>query len=40
MKFTPEKYAIADERMKPFIDVEEIENFLKNSNQTKPTSGI
>ncbi len=35
MKFTPEKYAIADERMKPFIDVEEIENFLKNSKSDK-----
>lgn len=31
MKFTPEKYAIADEPMKPFIDPKEIEDFLKNT---------
>lgn len=30
MIFTPEKYKIKDERMKPFIDVEEIEGFLKS----------
>ena len=30
MIFTPEKYKIKDERMKPFIDVEEIEGFLKD----------
>jgi 2-iminoacetate synthase len=30
MKFTPEKYAIADEPMKSFIDPEEIENMLKS----------
>lgn len=34
MIFTPEKYRIKDERMKPFIDVEEIEDYLNN---TKPT---
>ncbi len=33
MIFKPEKYKIKDERMKPFIDVEEIENYLNN---TKP----
>lgn len=31
MKFTPEKYAIKDEPMKPFIDPEEIENILQNA---------
>ncbi|MEI6347618.1 MAG: [FeFe] hydrogenase H-cluster radical SAM maturase HydG [Bacteroidota bacterium] len=30
MIFTPEKYKIKDERMKPFIDVEEIEGYLNN----------
>jgi 2-iminoacetate synthase len=28
MKFSPESYRIKDERMKPFIDIREIENFL------------
>jgi len=32
--YHPEKYAIADERMKPFIDESEIWGFI---NQTKPT---
>ncbi|MDD2386316.1 MAG: [FeFe] hydrogenase H-cluster radical SAM maturase HydG [Bacteroidales bacterium] len=31
MKFSPEKYKIKDERMKPFIDIEEIENFLEET---------
>lgn len=31
MIFTPEKYAIADERMKPFIDPEEIRQILFNT---------
>ena len=31
MIFTPEKYKIKDERMKPFIDVGEIEDYLKNT---------
>ncbi|HAM97300.1 MAG TPA: [FeFe] hydrogenase H-cluster radical SAM maturase HydG [Marinilabiliales bacterium] len=34
MIYSPEKYAIADERMKPFIDEQEIWDFI---NQTKPT---
>jgi 2-iminoacetate synthase len=35
MIFTPEKYSIADERMKPFIDPEEIWNFINNSTPSK-----
>ena len=36
MKFTPEKYSIPDESMKPFIDPEEINNYLeKTKNPTK-----
>ncbi len=36
MKFTPEKYKIKDERMKPFIDPDEIWDFIhKNENPTK-----
>ena len=31
MKFTPERYRIADERMKPFIDTEEIQEYLMNT---------
>ncbi|MDD4149794.1 MAG: [FeFe] hydrogenase H-cluster radical SAM maturase HydG, partial [Bacteroidales bacterium] len=31
MKFSPENYKIKDERMKPFIDIEEIENFLEET---------
>lgn len=31
MKFSPEKYKIKDERMQPFIDIEEIENFLEET---------
>ncbi len=34
MKFTPEKYAIADEAMKPFIDENEINEYLKNCKPT------
>lgn len=34
MKFTPEKYAIEDKPMMPFIDVAEIENFLVNAKPT------
>ncbi len=30
MIFTPEKYKIKDERMKPFLDVEEIEGYLNS----------
>lgn len=38
MKFNPEKCKIADERMKPFIDIEEIEEHLKNNeNPDKKT---
>lgn len=32
MIFTPEKYKIKDERMKPFIDVEEIEGYLESTH--------
>ena len=35
MKFTPEKYRIPDEAMKPFIDEDEINIFLKNCIPTK-----
>ena len=34
MKFKPEKYAIADERMMPFIDVKEIEEYLEKAKPT------
>jgi 2-iminoacetate synthase len=32
MKLSPEKYAVPDERMKPFIDEEEIRNYLQNAS--------
>jgi len=35
MKFIPQKYAIADEPMKPFIDADEIWQILNNANSTK-----
>jgi 2-iminoacetate synthase len=35
MKFTPEKYRIADEPMKPFIDAAEIDELLKNARPDK-----
>ena len=35
MKFTPEKYRIPDERMKPFIDTDEIWEFINNARPTK-----
>jgi len=35
MKFTPEKYAIADQRMKAFIDPEEIWGFINNTKASK-----
>ena len=35
MKFTAEKYAIEDERMKPFIDPDEIWAYLDNTISTK-----
>jgi 2-iminoacetate synthase len=35
MKFTPEKYIIADEPMKPFIDPAEIWNYIYNAEPTK-----
>lgn len=35
MIYHPEKYAIADERMKPFIDEKEIHDFLKNTHSSK-----
>lgn len=34
MKFTPEKYRIADEPMKPFIDAEEIWDYLNSAKHT------
>lgn len=34
MKFTPEIYQIVDESQKPFIDVQEIENLLENTEST------
>ena len=35
MKFTPEKYAIEDQPQVPFIDANEIEQFLENAKPTK-----
>ena len=35
MIFTPEKYSIADERMKPFIDPKEIWNYIHNTTSSK-----
>ncbi|MCK5824228.1 MAG: [FeFe] hydrogenase H-cluster radical SAM maturase HydG [Ichthyobacteriaceae bacterium] len=35
MKFEPQQYKIADERMKPFIDAEEIWDFINNANTEK-----
>ena len=35
MKFTPEKYRIPDERMKPFIDTDEIWEYINNAKPTK-----
>ena len=35
MKFTPEKYKIADEKGKPFIDANEIWDFINNAKPTK-----
>ncbi|HPD94799.1 MAG: [FeFe] hydrogenase H-cluster radical SAM maturase HydG [Bacteroidales bacterium] len=35
MKFNPEKYRIPDERMKPFIDPDEIWEFINNAKSTK-----
>jgi 2-iminoacetate synthase len=35
MKFYPEQYKIKDQRMKPFIDPEEIWDFINNTNPTK-----
>jgi 2-iminoacetate synthase len=37
MKFNPEKYRIPDERMKPFIDVDEIQHLLSNEKPDKTT---
>jgi 2-iminoacetate synthase len=37
MKFNPEKYRIPDERMKPFIDVEEIQHLLAGAKPDKTT---
>ncbi len=37
MKFTSEKYRIADERMKPFIDAAEIEELLVHAHPDKST---
>jgi len=38
MRFTPEKYSIPDERMKPFIDPEEIVYYLENPHSSKERS--
>ncbi len=35
MIYHPDKYSIADERMKPFIDEDEIHSFIKNTNPTR-----
>jgi len=35
MKFEPEKYVIPDEQQKPFINVAEIEDFLRNAKPGK-----
>lgn len=35
MKFTPEQYRILDERMKPFIDADEIWEYINNAKPTK-----
>jgi len=35
MIFTPEKYSIADEPMKPFIDPEEIWNYINNTKSSE-----
>ena len=35
MKFTPEKYRIADEPMRPFIDAAEIEDLINNAKPDK-----
>ena len=35
MIYNPQKYAIADERMKPFIDENEIHDILNNTQPTK-----
>ncbi|MEW5846094.1 MAG: [FeFe] hydrogenase H-cluster radical SAM maturase HydG [Bacteroidota bacterium] len=35
MKFNPEKYRIPDERMKPFIDADEIWEYINNAKPTK-----
>jgi len=35
MIFTPEKYSIADKRMKPFIDPKEIWNYIDNTTSSK-----
>ena len=35
MKFTPERYAIPDERTEPFIDPEEIWDYINNTTSTK-----
>lgn len=35
MKFYPEEYKIKDQRMKPFIDPEEIWDFINKTESTK-----
>lgn len=35
MKFTPERYSIPDEPMKPFIDADEIWGYINNAKPTK-----
>lgn len=35
MKFTPETYSIPDKPMTPFIDTDEIQNYLNSTISTK-----
>lgn len=35
MKFTPERYSIADKRMQPFIDADEIWGYIKKTRSSK-----
>jgi 2-iminoacetate synthase len=37
MRFNPEKYRIPDERMKPFVDAEEIQHLLLHAKPDKTT---
>ena len=37
MKFSPEKYRVPDEPMKPFVDADEIQHYLSQANPDKAT---